>query len=75
MIDDIDWRAHTKGLLRAELTKRNIGYRELVAKLGEIGIHESEQNLANKISRGSFTAVFLIQCLNVIGCTTLRLAD
>lgn len=75
MSADVDWQARVKGILKAELSRRGVSYRDLAAALGEIGIKESERNLANKISRGSFTAVFLIQCLTVIGCTTIRLGD
>ncbi|WP_349626986.1 DUF6471 domain-containing protein [Rhodopseudomonas palustris] len=31
--------------------------------------------MANKISRGGFTAAFLIQCLSAVGCSSLRLED
>lgn len=64
-----------KNLLKAELKRRGVGYRELAEKLGERGIHETERNLANKISRGGFSAAFFVQCLLVIGCTSLRLED
>ena len=37
-----------------------------------IGIQETERNLANKISRGGFTAAFLIQCLEAIGAQEVR---
>jgi len=36
---------------------------------------ENERNLNNKISRGGFTAAFLIQCLSAIGVTAVRLDD
>ena len=72
---DTDWHERTKGLLKAELKRRNVGYRELAEKLGALGISETERNIANKISRGGFTATFLIQCLVAIGCTSLRLED
>jgi hypothetical protein len=68
-----DWSEHVKGLLKAELKRRNVGYRELAEKLGTLGIHETERNIANKISRGGFTAVFLVQCLVVVGCREVRL--
>jgi len=71
----IDWQAHVKGLLKAELKRRHVGYRELAEKLGALGIHETEANIANKISRGGFTAVFLIQCLTAIGATTIHLHE
>lgn len=70
-----DWVAMTKGLLRAEMVKRGIGYTGLVEKLGALGIRETEANLRNKISRGGFTGAFLIQCLIAMGVTTLRLED
>jgi len=72
---DIDWAERAKGLLKAELKRRNVGYRELAEKLTAIGIPETERNIANKISRGGFTAAFFIQCLSAIGCTSLRLED
>jgi len=68
-----DWRAQVKGLLKSELKKRNLSYGDLAEKLGEIGIQENERNISNKIGRGSFTAVFFIQCLEAIGARTLHL--
>lgn len=35
---------------------------------------DSEPNIRNKISQGKFTAVFLIQCEEAIGASTLRRA-
>lgn len=64
-----------KNLLKSEIKRRGIGYRELAEKLTALGASETERNLANKISRGGFTAAFFIECLSVIGCTTLRLED
>lgn len=72
MKDDI-WAERAKGLLKAELKRRNLGYRDLAEKLTASGTPESERNLANKISRGAFTASFLLQCLAVIGCSTVHL--
>jgi hypothetical protein len=37
------------------------------------GVEESAENIANKISRGKFTAVFFVQCMEAIGCKTIRL--
>lgn len=71
----IDWPARVKGLLKAELKRRNVGYRELAEKLTAMGVPESEANIKNKISRGGFTAVFLLQCLEAIGCQAIRLTE
>lgn len=70
-----DWTAYVKGLLRAEMARRQITYKGLVEKLAVVGISETEANLRNKISRGGFTAAFFAQCLIAMGVTTLRLED
>ena len=44
-----------------------------VEKLAALGVNESEPNVRNKLSRGKFTAVFLIQCLEAIGASEVRL--
>jgi hypothetical protein len=78
----IEWKAkpvtqeyeeRAKNLLKGELKRRGLTYAQLVEKLGAIGVAETERNLANKISRGGFTAAFFIQCLVAIDCQTLRL--
>jgi Domain of unknown function (DUF6471) len=75
MAKDADWQERTKALLKAELKRKNVGYRELAEKLTEMGLPETERNIANKISRGGFTAAFFLQCLKAIGVTNLRLED
>ena len=70
---DTEWEARVKGLLKAELKRHNVSYAQLVDKLAAIGVVDSEPNIRNKLSRGKFTAVFLLQCLTALGATTLRL--
>ena len=70
-----EWEDKVKRLLKAELAKKGITYAGLVGKLAEIGVMDSEPNIRNKLSRGKFTAVFFIQCLEAIGCGSLRLSD
>jgi hypothetical protein len=70
-----DWKAKVKGLLKAELARRGLSYSDLVDKLSAIGIKENERNISNKISRGTFTAVFFVQCMEAIGTKTVHLED
>ena len=72
---DKEWQDRVKGILKAELKRRNLSYRDLAERLAALGISETELNIKNKISRGGFTAVFFVQCLVAIGCDTLRLVD
>ncbi|MGB7655422.1 MAG: DUF6471 domain-containing protein [Novosphingobium sp.] len=62
-----------KNLLKAELKRRGVTYAGLAEKLAGIGISENERNLNNKISRGGFTAAFLLQCLTAIGTNDIRI--
>ena len=68
-----DWQAQVKGLLKAELARRSMSYADLANKLAAIGIKDNERNISNKIGRGSFTAVFFLQCMEAIGVNTLHL--
>lgn len=72
---DTVWEAKVKGLLKAELKRRNVTYAQLVEKLAAVGVVDSEPNIRNKLARGKFTAVFLLQCLEAIGASSLRLSD
>jgi hypothetical protein len=72
-VPNVDFEAKAKGLLRAEMARRNLTYQQLVDKLAEIGIKEDEHNLRNKVARGKFTAAFLLQCLAAIGVNELSL--
>lgn len=68
-----DWEAEAKGMLKAELKRRDLTYEQLSERLKALGVTETPAAIANKISRGRFTTVFLLQCMEAIGCRTLRL--
>ena len=73
MVTDEKWQARAKQLLKAALKKEGVSYKQLAEKLAKIDVAETEANIANKISRGGFSAVFLIQCLDAIGCRNFHL--
>jgi hypothetical protein len=75
MPERTDWEAKARGLLRAEMAKNSVTYAQLVGKLSDIGVTEDERNLRNKVSRGKFTAGFLLQCLSAMGVKIIRLTD
>ena len=74
-VKEKEWEDRVKGMLKGELKRRGVTYADLVGKLADIGVMDSEPNIRNKISRGKFTAVFLLQCLEAIGASSLRLQD
>ena len=60
-----------KGILRAEMAKRNMTYADLAKCLNAIFIEEDEKNLANKIGRGTLSAVLFMACLSAMGIREL----
>ena len=69
------WNRRVRGLLKAELKRREISYPQLADRLQAMSIQETTASITNKISRGAFTAAFLLQCMEAIGCNAVRLDD
>lgn len=72
MPEHTDWELMAANLLKAELKRKGVTYAQLVEKLAAIGVDEKEVNIRNKLSRGKFTAAFLLQCLSAIGAVEIR---
>ena len=62
-----DWAKHVKNVLRSEMTRQGVNVRELARRLDQ-----DDKVLANKISRGKFTAAFMFECLEAIGVSDVR---
>ena len=71
--NETEWQTRVKNILKGELKRKGVSYADLVSRLAAIGIQETERNIANKISRGGFTAAFMIQCFEAIGEREIRL--
>ncbi|MFY9761647.1 MAG: DUF6471 domain-containing protein [Xanthobacteraceae bacterium] len=69
------WEERAKRFLKAELARADIGYRELAERLKKHGMKESEASIANKISRGTFSATFLLASLKAIEREQISLQD
>lgn len=73
MPDKDTYEAKVANILKSQLKLHGVTYAQLVEKLGEIGVTEKEVNVRNKLSRGKFSAAFLVQCLESIGVTDLKI--
>jgi Domain of unknown function (DUF6471) len=69
----VEYETRAKNLLRGELRRKGVTSVQLAEKLAEIGVQETERNLNNKISRGGFTAAFMLQCFEAIGISEIIL--
>ncbi len=73
MASKVDWTEKTKNLLKSEMKRNGVTYDGLVERLAKIGVNDTAVNIRNKVARGGFTAVFLVQCLEAMGVRELRL--
>ena len=62
-----DWNAQARTILKAELARRDISYKRLSLLLDQIGVDESPSAITNKMSRGTFSFAFFLQCMKAIG--------
>ncbi len=73
--EKIFWAKAASKLLRVELAKRGMTYGDLKEKLAHLGVEESEANIKNKFSRGTFSTIFFLQCLRALEVTRLELDE
>ena len=69
------WAERTKRFLKAELKRADVTYEQLAERLSAMGFTETKASIANKVSRGTFSAAFLIASLKAIEYRTLRIDD
>lgn len=67
MPEQTDWEMMAANLLKAELKRKGVTYAQLADLIGD-----KEVNIRNKLSRGKFTASFMLQSLSAIEARELR---
>lgn len=67
------YRRAAAALLRSELAQRGLTYKALAERLNECRLDsaETETTIKLKMSRGSFQAAFLFECLEAMGADTV----
>ena len=70
-----DWRQLVQRLIKAEMSKRGTKYQDLSERLSNIGIHQSADNLRNKINKGIMGADLLLQIMYVLNMRRIERDD
>jgi hypothetical protein len=70
-----DWSDRAKRFLKAELKRADVTYEELAIRLKKHGMEETAASIANKLSRGTFPATFLLATLAALELEGIRLED
>jgi hypothetical protein len=70
------WADRSKRFLKAELKRADVTYEELARRLREHhGLEETKVSVANKLSRGTFSAMFFFAAMKAIGRQTVNLEE
>ncbi|WP_158970507.1 DUF6471 domain-containing protein [Paraglaciecola sp. L3A3] len=70
-----DWRQLVQRILKAEMSKRGTKYQDLSDRLAQIGIHQSADNLRNKVNKGIMGADLLLQIMYVLNMRRIERDD
>ena len=70
-----EWAHRARRFVRAEIKRAEISYAELAQRLKEHGLEETEASIANKLSRGTFGAIFFLATMKAIGRQTVNLEE
>jgi hypothetical protein len=65
----------TARFIKAEMKRAGVTYAELAKRLESHGLKESEASIANKLSRGTIAATFLLATLAALGLEGVQLEN
>ena len=71
----LPWEDRAHEVLRVEMKRRKIGYKELSRLLEPFGIQESPDQLNRKVNRKRFSAAFLFACLSAMEVATIEVPN
>jgi len=60
------WNATATRLLRVEMARRDVTFKELSRRLARFGVALENAQLSNKVNRGTFSLVFFLQCMQAL---------
>jgi hypothetical protein len=64
-----------KRFVKAELKRADVTYEELAHRLRGMGCEETKVSVANKLSRGTFSATFFVAVMKAIGRQNVNLEE
>ncbi len=70
-----EWADRARSYFKAEMKRAGVTYAELVKRLKEYGLEETEASITSKLGRGTFAATFFLAAMKAIGVEQVRLQD
>lgn len=63
---NIEYEAKAKSMIKHAMSERGADWEALMDNLHALGVEISAKGLENKISRGGFSAGFMLQCMEAL---------
>jgi hypothetical protein len=70
-----EWAERAARHLKAELKRADVTYDELAKRLEKFGFEETKASIANKLTRATLSAHFLLASLAAVKVGSIRLED
>jgi hypothetical protein len=71
-VKEKEWAKRASLFLKVELKRAGMTYEDLAVSLKEQGVSETGASIANKLSRGTFSAIFFMASMAAIGIDEFR---
>jgi len=71
----VDWNTEAVQILKSEMKRRGFVYKSLSSALASLEpkVAISEKALSNRVSRGTFTFAFFLQCMKAMSVNKVTL--
>ncbi len=71
-VGDGEWESVAAAIIQAHMKAARLNYIQLAERLRRFGHDDLNKNLSARVNRGRFSAVFMLQCLSVLGIDALE---
>ena len=73
-MNETEWKDYVKGMVKAEIKRRNMTVKQVCEILNQPEYNEplNEDAFNNKLSRGGFSAVFFMKVMKALGVRDVR---
>lgn len=75
MAASINWQKKARRLVRAEMARKGYSYKALARELAKLGVEGNEKVLSTKVSRGTFSFAFFLQCMHALDVHSISLDE
>ncbi len=70
-----NWQELARSTVKKEIINKSLTYQDVADALLANGVNDTAEGVANKLSRGAFSAVWMLQVFVAIDCKNIVISD